>query len=154
MLHRSKCAVLIKNNLSFCIHQELLEDIGDSFYSLIVDESTTIDCKKVLTLVVKYFSENKIKVITTFYRLVEMESGTADAMSNTILSCLNTDKLKCDKFLGLGVDGASVNVGSNHSLTTNLREINNNLIVIKCICHSLHLAAEKACDTLPRHLDY
>lgn len=27
-------------------------------------------------------------------------------------------------------------------------------MVIKCTCHSLHLAAEKSCDCLPRNLDY
>lgn len=58
------------------------------------------------------------------------------------------------KFLGLGVDGASVNVGGNHSVTTLLHEVNPNITVIKCICHSLHLAAEKACESLPRHLDF
>lgn len=37
---------------------------------------------------------------------------------------------------------------------TILRDINPELIVIKCICHSLHLAAEEACKVLPRHLDF
>jgi len=37
---------------------------------------------------------------------------------------------------------------------TLLGDINPELIVIKCICHSLHLAAEEACKVLPRHLDF
>lgn len=83
-----------------------------------------------------------------------MRSGTSDAISSAILSQLEVDHLSTEKFLGLGVDGASVNVGINHSLTTILHEINSHIVVIKCICHSLHLAAEKACESLPRHLDF
>ena len=82
-----------------------------------------------------------------------MRSGTAIAISSAILAQLKADNLSIDKLLGLGVDGASVNVGTNHSLTTILHKENSRIVVIKCICHSLHLAAEKACVSLPRHLD-
>lgn len=153
-LHRTKCTALIKNNLSPCIMEDLLDDIGDSFYSLIVDESTAVDNKKLLCLVIRYFSIKKLRMITTFYRLIEMRSGTSDAISSAILSQLKADNLSTEKFVGLGVDGASVNVGNNHSLTTILHEVNPHIVVIKCICHSLHLAAEKACESLPRHLDF
>lgn len=153
-LHRTKCSALIKNILSPCIAEDLLEDIGDSFYSLIIDESTAVDTKKVLCLMIRYCSQSKKKIVTTFYRLIEMAAGTADAITAAILQQLKADNLKTDKLLGLGVDGASVNVGVNHSVTTILRSINPDLVVIKCICHSLHLAAEEACKVLPRHLDF
>lgn len=153
-LHRSKCTALIKNNLSPCIVNDLLTDVGESFYSLIVDESTAVDQKKLLCIVIRYLSVKKEKMVTTFYRLIEMSSGTSDAIASAITTQLKTDGLRIDKFVGLGVDGASVNVGEKHSLTTLLHEINPHIVVIKCICHSLHLAAEKACETLPRHLDY
>ena len=60
-LHRTKCSSLIKNNLSPCILEDLLDDIGDAFYSLIVDESTAIDKRKLLCLVIRYVSTNKKK---------------------------------------------------------------------------------------------
>lgn len=153
-LHRTKCSALIKNVLSPCILQDLLEDVDRSYYSLIIDESTTIDTKKVLCLMIRYFSTKKKKIMTTFYRLIEMRSGTSDAITQAILLQLKTDGLTTEKLIGLGVDGASVNVGRHHSVSTLLREMNAELIVITCICHSLHLAAEEACQTLPRHLDF
>ena len=39
--------------------EELLNGISDSFYSLIVDESTAVDNKKLLCLVIRYFSIKK-----------------------------------------------------------------------------------------------
>lgn len=101
---------------------------------------------------IRYFSRTKKKIITTFYRLIEMRAGTTDAIAAAILDQLRYDRLKTDKLLGLGMDG--VNVGAHHSVTTILRDVNPDLIVVKCICHSFHLATEEACKVLPRHLDF
>jgi len=92
--------------------------------------------------------------VTTFYRLIEMTAGTANAIVTALLQQLENDNLKIEKLIGLGVDGASVNTGRHHSVMTLLGDINPGLIVIKCICHLLHLAAEEACKVLPRHLDF
>ena len=83
-----------------------------------------------------------------------MRSGTSDAISSAILAQLKIDNLSIEKCLGLDVDGASVNVGNNHSLTIIFHQVNSKIVTIKCICHSLHLAAEKACESLPMHLDF
>lgn len=44
--------------------------------------------------------------------------------------------------------------GRTHSLIILLRRDNPNITLIKCVCHSLHLAASKACDGLPTVVDY
>ena len=49
-MHRTKCTGLIKNLIGRCLVKELLEDVGDSFYSLIIDESTDISQEKLLTI--------------------------------------------------------------------------------------------------------
>ena len=45
-MHRTKCTGLIKNLIGSCLLQELLNDVGESFYSLIIDESTDISQEK------------------------------------------------------------------------------------------------------------
>lgn len=45
-------------------------------------------------------------------------------------------------------------VGTNHSFSSLLRTDMPDLIVVKCVCHSHHLAAEHSCKTLSRHLDF
>ncbi|XP_018365745.1 PREDICTED: uncharacterized protein LOC108763808 [Trachymyrmex cornetzi] len=52
------------------------------------------------------------------------------------------------------VDGTNSMVGKNDSVASRLKRIIPHLVVIKCVCHSLHLTAEKSCDVLPRNLDY
>lgn len=45
-LHRTKCSGLICNVISPCLLQDLIEDIGSNSYSMIIDESTSVDKKK------------------------------------------------------------------------------------------------------------
>lgn len=57
--------------------------------------------------------------------------------------------------IGLGSDNASVMVGINNGVHAILKKDNPNLILIRCICHSLQLATSHVCaDIIPRHLDF
>lgn len=60
-IHRTKCTLLIKKVLAPAIRHEIVKDIckHNSYYSLIVDESTDISVNKYLCICVKYFSETK-----------------------------------------------------------------------------------------------
>ncbi|XP_022119940.2 uncharacterized protein LOC110996526 [Pieris rapae] len=153
-LHRSKCTALIKNVISPCFLEELLEEVGDSHYSVIIDETTTIDTKKVMCMIIRFFSEKQKRIITQFYRLIEIESADATSLADVFKAQLTADGLNTDKLLGIGVDGANVMVGEHHSFSSILKEGNPELVTIKCVCHSLHLAAEYAFKTLPRFLDF
>lgn len=153
-LHRTKCAGLIRNVLSPCFLKDLITDVGSSHFSLIVDESTAIDASKMLCIMIRYFSGQDKKIKTTFYRLIQIEAGDANTISDSFKSQLLKDGLKLEKLIGIGVDGANVMVGPHHSLATILKTSVNDLVVVKCVCHSLHLAAEYACKTLPKSLDF
>ncbi|CAH1101932.1 unnamed protein product [Psylliodes chrysocephalus] len=71
-LHRTKCAALILNVISPCLLEDQILDVGNEKYFLIIDESTAIDCTKIMCLITKYYSKLKRKIITTFYRLMEL----------------------------------------------------------------------------------
>ncbi|KAL4104436.1 hypothetical protein QTP88_019737 [Uroleucon formosanum] len=54
--------------------------------------------------------------------------------------------------MGIGTD--SNLCGRNHSLFTLLKESIPNLVLVKCICHSLNLCSAKACEELPSILEF
>ena len=54
----------------------------------------------------------------------------------------------------MGTDGAANLCGCRHSLYTLLKKDDPDLILIKCMCHSLHLACSNASEELPSNLDY
>ena len=41
-MQRTECTGLIKNLITPCLLEELLEDVGNSYYSLIIDESRKV----------------------------------------------------------------------------------------------------------------
>lgn len=155
-LHRTKCAQLIKKVLAPAIRHEIVEDIRKpkSYYSLIVDESTDVSVKKYLCICVKYFSESKHKIITEFLGLIEVFTVTAHDLYQAVSSFLKKLNLDISKLIGIGTDGANNLCGKNQSLYTLLKKDSPNLQLIKCICHSLHICAEKASAELPASIEF
>ena len=71
-LGRTKCLAIIRNVIYPYFQNQLREDIGNSFFSLIIDESTGIGVVKNLEIVIKYYSENKRLVVTTFLNWLKL----------------------------------------------------------------------------------
>lgn len=148
-LHRTKCARLQKHVLAPSFAQDLRNEIGDQHYSLIVDESTNEANITCLGLSIRFYSVKKRSVVDTFYRLLPLKDTTAHTIYTTLKGCLEEDGLDLNKLIGIGKYGASAMVGKTHSLSTLLKNDNPELTLVRCVCHSLHLAAAKACDVLP-----
>lgn len=53
-MHRTKCTAVIKSVLAPYFREELRQDIGESPYSLYLDETTDITVNKLLCVCVKY----------------------------------------------------------------------------------------------------
>ncbi|XP_037943395.1 E3 SUMO-protein ligase KIAA1586-like [Teleopsis dalmanni] len=153
-LHKTKCTMIIKNVLSPCMLQDLVQEIGDSAYSIIIDESTDISTLKILCTMIRFFSMPKKNIVTTFYRIIKLTEFDAQSICDAIKAQLQSDNLNFQNLIGIGVDGANVMIGKNKSVATILKKDLPDLIVVKCISHSLHLCAEKATETLPRQLEF
>lgn len=102
----------------------------------------------------RFFSLKPKQIATTFYRLIKLIKCDAKSVYNAIRAQLEKDGLKIENMIGIGVDGASVMVGKHNSVTALFKQELGDLIVMKCVCHSLHLCAEKASETLPHQLEF
>lgn len=153
-LHRTKCSMLIKNVLGPSMLEDLIEEIGDSPFSIIIDESTDLSTQKVLCIMVRFFSHKTKQVVTTFYRVIKVIDCDAKSLHELIVNQFKQDALKLENLIGIGVDGANVMVGKYNSVTALLKRELPDLIIVKCVSHSLHLCAEKAAELLPRQLEF
>jgi hypothetical protein len=115
------------------LYASLIQDIGDSGYSLIVDESTDVYTVKYLCIRIKFYSE-------VLYSATKQYLGKSN--------------LKISNLLGLCTDGAKSLCGANHSLYSLLKENVPNLKLVRCVCHSLNNACSKAIDELPAHVEF
>lgn len=87
--------------------------------------------------------------------MAELESGNAEGIVNCLKSELKKFKLNIKNLIGIGTDNASVMVGCNKSVYTELKKEVPHLILIQCVCHSVQLATNYACkECLPRNLEF
>ncbi|KAL7295753.1 hypothetical protein TKK_0011096 [Trichogramma kaykai] len=153
-LHRTKCSLLIKNVIAPNILLDLVKDVGEMPYSLIVDESTDVSTVKYMCVCIKYYSVKEKRFITDFLGLLEIE--VAEGKVLYVILCEFLDKIKLPKknLKGLGTDGGSNLCGKNKSLYALLKKDVPEVILIRCICHALNNAADTASTEFPRSVEY
>lgn len=118
-------------------------------FSVMVDESTDIGCSKHLCVVTRVFDENKVK--DAFFDLIAVTDVTADGLHSALSGAFERAGVPYKRNLvGFAADGASVMMGSRHSVMALLKKEIPSLFVLKCTCHSFHLCASYACTKLPR----
>lgn len=153
-LHRTKCAALITKVIAPCFLEELINDIGTQSYCIIVDESTDVSNEKLMAYCIRYYSSSKTEMVTSFLGFQTVERATAEQLHENFQEFLKLAKLDIKQLLAIATDGASNLCGKHNSLFTRLRESNQKLILLKCVCHSLHLCAQKASEELPSSVEF
>ncbi|XP_053951233.1 uncharacterized protein LOC128858736 [Anastrepha ludens] len=154
-LGRTKCTYIIKNVLAMHFISDLRSDIGDSGFSLLLDESTDISVEKILGVAICYFSKSKWDVVSTFLGLEQIDAGDAISIADAVKSLLLSNNLKISNLIGIGTDNANVMTGSKKSVYTELRKSVPSLKLLKCVCHSVQLAVTKSCTkVLPDNLEF
>jgi len=154
-LKRTKCSALIKNVLGPESLQEIVADVGDSRYSLILDESTDVATMKFMCICVRYYSPKMKKVLCATLGMVEVPSTTSVILHQELKDFLALCGIPLKNLIGIGTDGANNMCGGNHSLFTLLQDDGlPQLQLFKCVCHSLHLCASEAVGELPSNLEF
>lgn len=153
-LHRSKCSAIIKNVLEPAMLKELLEEVGNQSYSIILDESTDLTTEKYMAYCIRYYNSKLEKIVVDFLGFQEVFEATANALHKCFKSFLSEIGLNLKNLIAIGTDGASNLCGKNHSLFTLLQADIPHLQLLKCVCHSLSLCASKASTELPSSLEY
>lgn len=153
-LHRTKCTCLIKKVIAPTYLKALVSDMKDSPFSLIIDESTDIACVKHLCVCVRYYSPSHNKIVSQFLGLIPVTSTTAVSLYQHIKDFFSEICVSLTQCFAIGTDGASNLCGRNHSVYQLMKQDIPNLILMKCTCHSLHLACSHASDEMPSNIDY
>ncbi|XP_031338145.1 uncharacterized protein LOC116167034 isoform X2 [Photinus pyralis] len=155
-LHKTKCAALIRNVIAPSLLNELVEDLSNSPFSIIVDESTDVSTDKLLCINIKYYSVKSNAIKLQFLTFVSVTKTTAEDLYNAVTDYLLANKFHLQNLLGIGTDGANNMCGEHNSLYTLLKKnLNlNNLVLVKCICHSLHLCTSKASEVFSDEIDF
>ncbi|CAH0559254.1 unnamed protein product [Brassicogethes aeneus] len=142
-IHRTKCSNIIKHVLSPHFQNELMEDIGDSPYSLLIDESTDISVQKFLGIIIIYYSKKQNNIITSYLDMPKLTDFNADAIVNAIKQVLHKYQLKLKHLYGIGSDNASVMTGVNNGVHAKIQRDVPHLVLVRYVCHSLQSSSRQ-----------
>lgn len=124
-MDRTKCTALIKNVLAKTETEETCENLKNTVFSVMVDESTDISKKKNMNVSVKYICPQEMKVRVDLLELIELDPSdcSADKIFASFEKSLDRKGIPITNIIGLGCDNAPVMVGKNNSFASRLKTV-------------------------------
>lgn len=125
---------LEKNEFHFCINIIYVFFLSD----------TSIK-KKMAVIIVHWNGKYKIDLVERLRCL----DATASTLTQSLIDLLNRIEIEIGRMVGFSGDTCNVMFGAKNSITQKLKELNPNILTVKCSFHSINLCASKACRMLP-----
>ena len=117
----------------------IMKDIGDAFFSILVDESRDISIKEQMAIVLRYVNKNGC-VIERFVGIEHVTSTTSLSLKDAIDRLFSRHGLSISRLRGQGYDGASNMQGEFNGLKTLILKENPYAFYIHCFAHQIQLA--------------
>ncbi|KAK4278543.1 hypothetical protein QN277_016378 [Acacia crassicarpa] len=129
----------ITNVAASLVTKAIISDIGDNFFSILVDEARDISIKEQMAIVLRYVNCNG-DIIERFLGLVHVSDTTASSLKEAIELIFAKNGLSLTKIRGQGYDGTSNMSGQFSGLKSLILVENNFAYYVHCFAHQLQLA--------------
>ena len=128
----------IANAVAYKTTDAIIEDIGNGFFLILVDESHDISIKEQMVVVLRYVDKKGI-VIERFLGIVHVVDTSALSLKVAIEFLFSKYALSLSRLRRQGYDGASNMQGEFNSLKTLILKENKSTFYIHCFAHQLQL---------------
>lgn len=119
-----------------------------------MDETGDIAVHKYLGIIINYYSCTHKQIISTYLDLPMLYDCDTAGIVAAIKATLAKFDIPLQNLLSIGTDNESVMTGVNNDVHDKLKRELPNLVLVRCICHSLQLAVSAvAKQFLPRNLE-
>ncbi|XP_062180364.1 uncharacterized protein LOC133884813 [Phragmites australis] len=138
------------------ITKEIKKEIGDGYFSILIDESRDISIKEQMTVIVRFVNK-KGKVMERFLGLKHVTETTSDALKGALFELLSTHGLDIARVRGQGYDGASSMRGEFNGLQKLIRDENPYAFYVHCFAHQLQLVVVSvvgSCTSIHEFFEY
>eukprot|EP00258_Populus_trichocarpa_P045430 XP_024461449.1 zinc finger MYM-type protein 1 [Populus trichocarpa] len=116
----------------------IIKDLGDSFFSILIDESRDISIKEQMVVVLRYVDNNG-HIIEHFLGIQHVRDTTASSLKAAIEALFSEHGLSISKLRGQGYDGASNMRGEFNGLKSLILNSNPSAYYVHCFAHRLQL---------------
>ncbi|KAH7681932.1 Ribonuclease H-like protein [Dioscorea alata] len=120
------------------ITRVIIDDIGDSYFSLMIDEARDALVKQQMGVVLRYVNRNR-RVIERFLALVHVLDTSTISLKNAIDCLFAKHKLSLSRLRGQGYDGASNMRGEFNGFKALILRENPYARYVHCFAHQLQL---------------
>ncbi|XP_038698004.1 zinc finger MYM-type protein 1-like [Tripterygium wilfordii] len=117
----------------------IIKDLGDSLFSIMIDESRDISCKEQMAVVLRYV-DKKGHIMERFLGIQHVSETTAISLKASIEALFATHGLTISRLRGQGYDGASNMQGEFNDLKALILRDNPTAYFVHCFAHQLQLA--------------
>ena len=128
----------IANAVAYKTTDAIIEDIGNGFFLILVDESHDISIKEQMVVVLRYVDKKGI-VIERFLGIIHVVDTSALSLKVAIEFLFSKYALSLSRLRRQGYDGASNMQGEFNSLKTLILKENKSTFYIHCFAHQLQL---------------
>jgi hypothetical protein len=116
----------------------IIEDLGDEYFAILVDESRDVSHKEQMALAIRYVDKRGFSV-ERIIGLSHVTQTTSLALQHAIYHVLEEHNLSPSRIRGQGYDGASNMQGHLNGLKTLVMEDSRSSHSIHCLAHQLQL---------------
>lgn len=142
----------IQNDLITALHNIILRNIVASVHgkkiSLIADETSDVGHTEQMSVVIRFFDEDKNCAVERFICLQSLTKQNANSVFQKLNDVL-TGFLKMDwtSVISVCFDGASTMSGCNNGVQAKCKEMRNEIMFVHCYAHCLNLVLVDACTS-------
>ncbi|XP_056685508.1 uncharacterized protein [Spinacia oleracea] len=121
------------------VQKTIREEIGDSKFCVIVDESRDISKREQMAIVIRFIDRNGF-LLERFFELVHVKDTTSKTLKEEISIVLSNHELSIQNLRGQGYDGASNMRGEWNGLRALFMRDCPYAYYVHCLAHQLELA--------------
>ncbi|XP_056699421.1 uncharacterized protein [Spinacia oleracea] len=121
------------------VQKTIREEIGDSKFCIIVDESRDISKREQMAIVIRFVDRNGF-LLERFFELVHVKDTTSKTLKEEISIVLSNHELSIQNLRGQGYDGASNMRGEWNGLQALFMRDCPYAYYVHCLAHQLQLA--------------
>ena len=137
----TKVAYMINHGIAFYLKKKLVEDVSDTPYSFLFDETTTSQVKKQYDGYLLYWSRKDGRVVHSYCGSIFVGHCLHEDLVNHYQEFADQFHLNSGYLLHFGMDGPNVNLAFENKMSTLLSQSNTGFLKLgSCSLHPVHTA--------------
>ena len=154
-MDRTHASYKLNLGLAKTFHSRTIINLKNNFFSLNIDESGSFNNKKILTILVSYFSHKENSILVEHLQSMSLIKVDAESIYKEITNLFKMNEIPWNNLVSILMDSCAVMRGTKTGLETRIRgSVAEHLLDINGdACHHFHNAAKKFCSPFQNHVE-